>query len=144
MKKFYLILIVLINLSFLSSGQTFSPVISTEVMTSAIAGDTSNSGLVDFSDTTVFKTELIVSLFDTLGISKVNVLLRSDLTGSVLLQKYFTFDNFGTFNDGTSYNRIGTDIFLELGNYTGMLKYYTEVSVENTSGQVSPVMIFSR
>ena len=113
-------------------------------MTSAIAGDTSNSGLVDFSDTTVFKTELIVSLFDTLGISKVNVLLRSDLTGSVLLQKYFTFDNFGTFNDGTSYNRIGTDIFLELGNYTGMLKYYTEVSVENTSGQVSPVMIFSR
>ena len=131
-------------LSLDSSSQTFNPVIATEVITTSIDGDSSIIGMIDISDTTLFKTELVVSLFDTVGISKINVFLRSDLTGSVLLQKSFNFDNFGFFTDGTSYDRSGTDILLGLGNFLGMIKYYSEVTIENTSGLVSQVFVYSR
>lgn len=126
-----------------SAQDSYFPVLSMKIQTIAIANSTLG-GLPDISDSTVFKTTMIVSLTDTTLIDKIYVLLGDSGNTSNRLQKIFDWDVFGSTGNGTSYTRNSYDVILGLGNYMDLLNYNASVRVKRTDGSFTDLVEFSR
>jgi hypothetical protein len=124
------------------SQTTLYPMLAMEVETTPAGIDTTVEGYLDFSDSTIFNSHMIISLFDTLGISKIHVTFKNSL-GDIILQKYFSYDTFGSFPDGTSYSRNEFLINLDFGNFPSLLSFYSDVKIELANGSFTDLVGFS-
>jgi len=99
-------------------------------------GDTLPDGDVSLSDTTLFDTHMILSLYDTTNISRIHVILKKNPTcgGSLLVQSY----------DFNTVQRDEYTVDLELGNYKGMLRCYGEAVIEKSDGSMTQAFKITR
>jgi hypothetical protein len=92
-------------------------------------GDTLADGYIDYSDTTLFDTHMVMTLYDTLNISKVNIVLKKTADGSPLLSRSYDF---------SSVPRDEYILNLCLGKHRGMYRCYGEAAFEMADGSLTP------
>jgi hypothetical protein len=147
MKKILLILFiipVLLSNSKRAKAQDIVPPSDFEVYMTVAPGDTSKVfGDTLFYSTTHLVGSMVIVLQDTLNIKSITVSMGSSSGGSDLFQKTFTFDNSGAFSDGTSYKRTGMNVYLGIGNYTGLNNFYSQAALNDNSGYSTPVVTYS-
>lgn len=139
MKRFVFSLILLFNF-FESFSQGNYPVSMMTVVTNAVSNYVGIDGNVYFSDTTIFNNQIIVLLDDTSSILNLAVTLQKDVNDTVSFQKIFNFDVFGIFPDGTSFNRIGYEVTLDLGNYSGFISPKATLVLERIDGTFTDII----
>jgi hypothetical protein len=146
LKDILLITSCLFCSSFSLSAQTdHFPLMAINVNAIPITNDSTTGTLPELTDSTIFKTDLYVSLFDTVNITKLLIKIKekSD-TSVVIFQKNFDFDVYGTLSDSTSYNRNEYQVELGLGNITGLIYFLAEVRIERSDGSLTEPLEFSR
>jgi len=116
-----------------------------QVLATMKVGDSVNV----FGDTLFFPINnytgtAVITLIDTTGISKINFSLGSTNGIWNLLSKTFVFDNAGTFSDGTSYSRNKFVVYLGVGNYTGQDSIYSQVTLQDTAGNLTTPILFNQ
>ncbi len=119
------------------------PIVSMNIQTSPIAFDTSG-GLPDLSDSTVFRVEMNVALFDTTTIDKIYVVLSDSGNTGNRLQKTFDWDVSGSTGNGTTFLRTDYTVALGLGNFKDLLNYYATVRIKRTDGTFTDLISFYR
>ncbi len=90
---------------------------------------------LDFSNDSV-RITAVVKLSSTSDISDIHVSLGTTSGGTDLLDKAFVWD-VTSLSDGTTYKRVGNDVFLCLGIFYGLSAVHLEVQTENGSGSLS-------
>ena len=137
-------ILILLLINFKSLAQGHFPVISMEILTVPVDGFMTSSGQPDISDTTLFKVEMKIILYDTLNISSFRVELKSDANSSInLLSKMFNYTQSGNFADGTSFHRNGYEVIIGLGDFLGIINPYASLIVETTTGVISDPIIYN-
>ncbi len=140
----YSLILILLFINFKSLAQGHFPVISMEIMTVPVDGFITSTGQPDISDTTLFKVEMKIILYDTLNISNFRVELKTDASNSVnLITKTFNFTQAGNFADGTSFRRNGYEVIIGLGDFLGIFNPYALLVVETTTGVISDPIIYN-
>ena len=119
------------------------PIIKMDIQSTAVAFDTSG-GLPDLSDSTLFHVVMNVSLFDTIIIDKIYVVLSDSGNTGNRLEHTFNWDIAGSTGGGTSYFRNEYDLELVLGNFKDLLNYSATVRIKRTDGTYTDFIHFSR
>ena len=119
------------------------PIIAMDIQTSPVAFDTSG-GLPDLSDSTLFHVVMNVSLFDTIIIDKIYVVLSDSGNTGNRIEHTFNWDAAGSMGGGTSYFRNEYDLELVLGNFKDLLNYSATVRMKRTDGTFTDFIHFSR
>ncbi len=96
--------------------------------------------IMEFDDSEEFKFSTSVLLLDTTEVSKIHVKAGRTQGGADLFNGSFDCDN-ATPSSGISYSRNKKHIVLGIGNFTNLRNIYTEVSIENTNGLVTPLVL---
>lgn len=139
MKK--LLILVLVFFLFLHSNgnaQTIQPPQKMEVWLTVAPSDTSmHIGDTLFKANTHLMAKMVVRLNDTVNIKKVHVKLGTADGASDIFQYDFTFDSLLTSNNGISYIRKGSTLYLGLGSFMGLNFFYAEVKLEDFTGTLT-------
>jgi hypothetical protein len=148
MKKPAIVFIIFLKvfLSFLknSSAQNLTyPIVSMSIETVPISRDTSG-GIPDLSDSTIFSTQMYVSLFDTTSINEMYVVLSGSGAINTRLQHTFNWDVFGSTGSGTSYARTEYYVALGLGEFSDLLHYTAALRIKRIDGTFTDYVTFSR
>lgn len=144
-KQIILILFFLFPSSIFVFAQSNAyPLLTMSVETMHISRDSTDSGILDISDSTIFNADMVISLFDTVSISKLFVTLRGASDTTVIFQRIFNYDVFGTLSDSTSYERDGLQIKLGLGNFMGLISFLAEVKIQKLDGLFTEPLRFIR
>lgn len=83
--------------------------------------------------------QMFIELSDTNDITSFTVKLGSTSGGNDIIEKTFTFNEEGEFQDGTSYSRDGIYVRLYLGKYATLPNYYAQVRATVGGSQQSAV-----
>ena len=75
------------------------------------------------NDSTLFSVFIHLSVNDTASIEKIIVCLGDAGFPGNRLEHVFDWDVYGSTGNRTNYSRIGKNVILSLGNYTGLLHY---------------------
>ena len=146
MKRLFILLSLVLGffVSQKTIAQTLLPPSDFEVLMAVAPGDSSNVfGDTLFSSNTRLVGTMVVTLQDTTSVQSINVSMGDTIGGSNLFQKTFLFDNSGIFSDGTSYSRIGLNVYLGIGNYVGLNNFYSQVVLKDSSGNSSVAVFYS-
>jgi hypothetical protein len=147
MKKILLVLFIIPVLLFSykrAKAQDIVPPGDFEVYLVVSPTDTSHV----FGDTTFYSNThligtMVIALQDTANIKSISVSMGSSSGGTDLFNKTFTFDNSGTFQDGTSYKRVGLIVYLGVGNFMGLNNFYSQVVLQDNSGYSTNPVTYS-
>jgi hypothetical protein len=135
MKKIlFSFLFIFVFFSLTLSAQNTFPCLAMEVHTTPVSNYQLPDGSEYFSDSTVFGTQMLISLYDTVDISYIHVKVGRAPDATDVIDA--TYD-FNTYRDG--YN-----ISLTLGNYASLLHYYSEIKLEHADGSLTDTITFSR
>ena len=96
--------------------------------------------MTSFDDSEEFKFSTSVLLLDTTEVSKIHVKAGRTQGGADLFNGSFDYDN-TTPGNGLSYSRNKKHIVLGIGNFTNLRNIYTEVSIENTNGATTQLVL---
>jgi len=129
--------ILLLSLSFTSNGQ--NTVTGMEVFLKPVSSvgvkDSSNSG------TTPYNVVYAINLSGVTGIANIHVKLGATVGGSEKAAFVIPFDAPpGNVPAGASYKRKNNTVYIGLGVHTDMQNYHAEVSLEDSSGTISPAV----
>jgi hypothetical protein len=138
----FIIWLFLILPELINAQGTF-PILKMDVQRISIANDTSG-GLPDLSDSTIFRLTMNVSLFDTIDIDKICVVLSDSGGIGNRLQHTFDWDVSGSTGGGTSYLRSEYDLSMGLGDFKDLLNYEATVQIKRTDGSLTELISFSR
>lgn len=144
MKNFIKIQLVICLLITKGYSQTIDPPESIEIIMQVASNDnTMLPGDTLFKSNTNLIGKAIIVLSDTIGISKIHIKLGGFDGSGNLLNKFFLYNQQGSFNDGTTYFRKGKILTIGLGNFVGINTYYSEVRLEDLSGAFTPLIKYS-
>jgi hypothetical protein len=105
-----------------------------EVQTTAISGYLMPDSTVNYSYTTVFSSQMSISLYDTVDITNIHVKVGRTLNASDVIDATYDFNTY----------RSGYNITLALGNFSSLLHYYSEIKLEHADGSLTDAITFSR
>jgi len=89
-------------------------------------------------DTVLQQVTYAISLESVGGISNIHVKLGTTIGGNEKAEFVIPFDAPNNLPAGVSYNRKGNVVYIGVGNYSGMDKYYAEVRLEDSAGYITP------
>jgi hypothetical protein len=105
-----------------------------EVQTTPASNYQLSDGSEYFSDSTVFGTQMLISLYDTVDIAYIHVKVGRTPDASDVIDAAYDFNVY----------RDGYNINLTLGNYASLLHYYSQIKLEHTDGSLTDAITFSR
>ena len=140
---YHLFICLLLILPELINAQGTFPILKMDIQRISIANDTSG-GLPDLSDSTIFRLTMNVSLFDTINIDKIYVVLSDSGGTGNRLQHTFDWDVSGSTGNGTSFIRSEYDLVLGLGDFRDLLNYAANVRIKRSDGSYTDLVNFSR
>jgi hypothetical protein len=75
-----------------------------------------------------------ISINDTLNCSAIEIELKDDLAGTVLLNHEFVFDQIAGLPAGMSWSRVGNQIEMVLGTFRAETVWKVRIRLKNLSG----------
>ncbi|MEO8086612.1 MAG: hypothetical protein ABI763_07320 [Bacteroidota bacterium] len=142
--RFPALLIALFTICLQAHSQNTYPVLSTNVETNCITNCIDEDSIPNVSDSTSIRVVMTVQLFEFTGISSIHVKLGTTDGGSELLDKTFAFDVSGNVGNGCTYSRTGNVINLGLGDYNGLMGYFSEVKIERDDHSLTEAFVFNK
>ena len=142
-KLFLIISLILYCGSSKAQQSSIYPLLSMEVKATSLGNDTTADGLFISTDSLWFNAHMYITLFDTIGISKLHVKFGRTPGNYDLLQTDFAYDVSGALSANISYLRDRYTIDLGLGNYQGILSFYSEVIIEKNDGSLTDAALFN-
>jgi len=124
-----------------ASAQNTFPVLSMQVDCTPTSNYLTVDSIIHFDSTTVFNVQMQIVVDDTTNISSIEIQFGKS-ESEILRQKTFTFDVSGSLGDGTNYSRNGYNILLDLGSFTDVPLFYSEMSVTRTNNSHSSVFTY--
>lgn len=104
----------------------FYPLLSMQLTVTGV--DSLPGGDISISDTTTFNANMMIYLFDTTGISSIQVELRTAADLSDLFQQSYDFN---------TVDRNGYTVSIPLGSYVGLLHYYGQATIQRTDSSLT-------
>jgi len=142
--KISLLLFGAITVNEYAVAQNTFPVISTSVETACISNCMDQDSVPYVSDSSLIQVTMFIQLFEVTGIESIRVKLGTSSGASDLLNKTFDFDVSGNVGGGCSYSRTDYVITLGLGDYSGLISYFSEVILERTDHSLTDAVVFNR
>lgn len=127
-------LLLLMGLFFGVKAQTYSAPFSFELKLTY-------TGIVNNQIDSVFKYQAIVTISDSLQLSKVFVKMGNDLGSSDIIDYGFSYTNHNGLPPGTAWHKTGNIITITLGEYIAR-HYFFEVYLLNKSGAASEIKMW--
>ncbi|MEO8086672.1 MAG: hypothetical protein ABI763_07630 [Bacteroidota bacterium] len=130
--------------SYADAQQNTYPGLATSIETTCISNCMDVDSIPYVSDSTLIRVVMTVQLFESTGISSIHVKLGNTSGGSELLGKTFAFDVSGNIGNGCTYSRTGDVITLGLGDFNGLMSYFSEVKIERDDHSLTEAFVFNK